>query len=125
VPHLRPAGRRPPALSFSVVARSGEERGGEKNRNDARVSGERPARGFVQARTTLSRRSQMNGSHTVGLNEAQAGGEKAGPSLRCFNFRAAGWVTGRFLFLAGLELVVWARFGPGGRRENRPKPLLL
>jgi hypothetical protein len=51
-------------------------------------------RDFVLARTTLSCRSQMNGSHAVGLNEAQAGGEKAGPSLRCFNFRAAGWVTG-------------------------------
>jgi hypothetical protein len=80
---------------------------------------------FIQARTTLSRRSQMNGSHAVGLNEAQAGGEKAGPSLRCFNFCAVGWVTGRFLFWVGLELVVWARFGPGGRRENWPRPLLL
>jgi hypothetical protein len=81
--------------------------------------------GFVQARIALSRRSQMNGPHAVGLNEAQAGGEKANPSLRCFNFHATGWVTGHFLFWAGLELVVWARFGPGGRRENRSKPLLL
>jgi hypothetical protein len=32
----------------------------------------------------------------VGLNEAQAGGENVGPSLRCFNIRAAGLVTGSF-----------------------------
>jgi hypothetical protein len=32
----------------------------------------------------------------VGLDEAQAGVENAGPSLRCSNLRAVGWVTGRF-----------------------------
>jgi hypothetical protein len=32
----------------------------------------------------------------VGLNEAQAGGENAGPSLRYFNIRAAGLVTELF-----------------------------
>jgi hypothetical protein len=70
-----------------AVARSGEERRGEKK---------------------MTLEFQENGSHAVGLNEAQAGGEKADPSLRCFNFRAAGWVTCHFLFWAGLKLVVWA-----------------
>jgi hypothetical protein len=32
----------------------------------------------------------------VGLDKAQVGGENAGPSLRCFNFRAVGLVTGPF-----------------------------
>jgi hypothetical protein len=82
-----------PVASPAAVARSGEERRGEtKMTLGFRGSGRR--RGFVLTRTTLSRRSQMNGSHAVGLNEAQTGGEKVGPSLRCFNFCAGGWVTG-------------------------------
>jgi hypothetical protein len=32
----------------------------------------------------------------VGLNEAQVGGENADSSLRCFNIRVAGLVTGPF-----------------------------
>jgi hypothetical protein len=67
-----------------------------------RGSGRR--RGFVLTRTTLSRQSQMNGSHAVGLDEAQAGGEIAGPSLHCSNFRAVGWVTGRFSLLGWTEI---------------------
>jgi hypothetical protein len=32
----------------------------------------------------------------VGLNEAQAGGENAGPSLRCFNIHVVGLITEPF-----------------------------
>jgi hypothetical protein len=67
-----------------------------------RGSGRR--RSFVLARTALSHRSQMNGSHTVGLDEAQAGGEIAGPSLRCSNFRVVGWVTCHFSLLGRTEI---------------------
>jgi hypothetical protein len=49
------------------------------------------ARDFVLARAAPDRRSQMDGKQRVGLNEAQAGGENAGPSLRYFNIRAAAW----------------------------------
>jgi hypothetical protein len=52
----------------------------------------------------------MNGSHAVGLNKAQAGGEKAGPSLRCFNLHAVGWVTGYFPLLDRTGIVRWAIF---------------
>jgi hypothetical protein len=57
------------------------------------------ARDFVLARAAPDRRFQMDGKQRVGLNEAQAGGENAGPSLHCFNIRAAGLVTGSFSFL--------------------------
>jgi hypothetical protein len=52
----------------------------------------------------------MDGKQRVGLNEAQAGGENAGPSLRCFNIRAAGLVTGLFSFLGRAGFRVWAIF---------------
>jgi hypothetical protein len=60
--------------------------------------------GFVLMRIALSRRSQMNDSHAVGLDEAQTDGEIAGPSLRCSNFRVVGWVTGRFSLLGRTEI---------------------
>jgi hypothetical protein len=60
------------------------------------------ARDFVLARATSDRRSQMDGKQRVGLNEAQAGGENAAPSLRCFNIRATGLVTKPF-FSSGLD----------------------
>jgi hypothetical protein len=48
----------------------------------ARVSEERPRRGFVPARDARHRWSQMNGSHVFGLVSAQVGGEKVCPGLR-------------------------------------------
>jgi hypothetical protein len=40
----------------------------------------------------------MDDAQHFGLLSAQAGMSFAGPGLRCFKFRAAGWVTYRFLF---------------------------
>jgi hypothetical protein len=40
----------------------------------------------------------MDGAQPFGLDETQVGVGIAGPSLRCSNFRAVGWVMGRFSF---------------------------
>jgi hypothetical protein len=111
VAHLRLAGRRPPTLSFSVVARSGEERGGEKNRNDARVSGERPALQFCCHESHAQPSTSDEWLTHVGLDKAQAGGENDGPSLRCSNLHAVGWVTGHFSLLGRTGISRWAIFG--------------
>jgi hypothetical protein len=57
-----------------------------------------PLSGFVQPRLALDRQSKMDGAQPFGLDEAQVGVGIAGPSLRCFNLRAVGWVTGHFSF---------------------------
>jgi hypothetical protein len=45
----------------------------------------------------------------VGLDQAQAGGENAGPSLRCSNLCAVGW-DGPFFFFGPKSVNVFFRF---------------
>jgi hypothetical protein len=62
---------------------------------------------FVQPRLALDRRSKMDGAHPFGLDEAQVGVGIAGPSLRCSNLRAVGWVTGHFSLLGRNQLMLF------------------
>jgi hypothetical protein len=49
----------------------------------------------------------MDDAQPFGLDEAQVGVGIAGPSLRCSNFRAVGWVTDRFSFLGRNQLMTF------------------
>jgi hypothetical protein len=62
-------------------------------------SGERPAPRFCCRESYAQPSISDEWLIRVRLDKAQAGGENAGPGLRCFKFRAVGWVTGRFSFL--------------------------
>jgi hypothetical protein len=53
----------------------------------------------------------MDGAQPFGPDEAQVGVGIAGPSLRCFKIRAAGWVMGHISFLGRAGISCWARFG--------------
>jgi hypothetical protein len=82
---------------------------------------------FFLVRVASDRRFQMDGKQRVGLNEAQAGGENVGLSLRCFNIRAAGLVTGSFSFLgrAGLSCLGSIRPGWAERKSAQTSAALI
>jgi hypothetical protein len=81
-----------------------------RNENDARVSGERPAPRFCCRESHAQPSISDERLTRVGLDKAQAGGENAGPSLRCSNLRAVGWVTGYFPLLGRTGIVRRAVF---------------
>jgi hypothetical protein len=72
----------------------------------ARVTGETRRSAVLFSRdSALNRRSKMDGAQPFRLDEAQVGVGIAGPSLRCSNFCAVGWVTDRFSFLGRNQLM--------------------
>jgi hypothetical protein len=81
-----------------------------RNKNDARVSGERPAPRFCCRESRAQQSISDERLTCVGLDKAQAGGENAGPSLRYSNLRAVGWVTGCFPLLGRTGIVCRAIF---------------